>query len=109
MSYHIDFIGFIFNASQYPSIWLPGKPNGSNDTNGRYVVMTNMGMKDVGIAYQIAEGMCMRENETYSLHMRTTKYYRLDIHALVNQTVARRMCEVDGGRRTTGYPLWSRQ
>jgi hypothetical protein len=100
---NIVFLGFIFSASQYPSIWASGEPNGSNDTNGRYLLLNSAGLQDVGASFTSYDFVCMLENATYRLHLATGKYYRLDIYAVVNQSMARTSCEADGGRLAIPY------
>jgi hypothetical protein len=109
MPHGILIIGFIFNASQYPGIWLSSEPNGVDDATGRYLVLTRQGLKDVGNQTLIAGGVCMLENKTYRLDVRTMKYYRMDTLALVIQSVARATCELEGGRLAIPYGVNKRQ
>jgi hypothetical protein len=98
--------GFIFNASQYPGIWVGGEPNGfSNVTHGtgRYLVLTTQGIKDVGDNYILMGSVCMLEKATYRYNLGTMKFYRLDIQALVNQSATWAICEQEGGRLAIPY------
>jgi hypothetical protein len=65
--------------------------------------VTSQGIKDVGDTYTVMGSVCMLEKATYRLDLRTMKFYRLDIQALVSQSAARTICEQEGGRLAIPY------
>lgn len=65
--------GEVFKASDYPNLWAPGEPNGTNDATGRYLVYSNAGLEDVPETFSSTGVLCMNDVNSYRVNVKTGK------------------------------------
>jgi hypothetical protein len=97
--------GFIFHASEYPWIWMHGQPDGTDDMDGRYLVLTSAGLEDVGTGFMASGCLCFMDSSSYRLHPDTMTYYRLEINAELERDWAQQQCEQEGGNLAHPYGI----
>jgi hypothetical protein len=65
--------GVVFKATDYPSLWAPGEPNGTNDATGRYLVYSKAGLEDVPENFLLPGVVCMNDVNSYRVNVKTGK------------------------------------